>query len=268
MTIASDAILAAVRELLEGDIGSTRTVTAGALSAIASEDRSTLAQALDTWKSPRFAVDVAASSDHPDTLSENASHSLRRVDITITTWHRLRHYARKQAAREARVADAIEDGSTIRQVMCFPGNLSYTSAGVGTGIIHGSVSHLSSTTPRLFAEQKAAETVHRFRAIVLTPSNTQTVAAPRTLTFAAFTANVALGFTVADFDNLSVGVFVGGGNAPGVKQAIGTAATSDVGKEGWYTTNVAMTELIWLHTPSVMANTSGTATVTLVQEAA
>lgn len=266
MSIDADAILTAVRELLEGDIGEIRTVTAGRLNAMASEDRSTLAQALDTWKGARFAVDVAAVNDHRDTISENASHGLRRIAITITTWHRLNHYARKQSTRDLRIADAIEDGVTIREAMCFPGNLTRTSAAVGTGIIRGSVAHVSSTSPRLLGEQKVAETVHRFNAILLVPANTQWRAAQRTLTFGAWSDTAALGFTVTTFANLSVGVFVGAGNAVGVKQPIGTAATSVDGREGWYTTDVGMTSLIWLWTPGVNANSTGTATVTLVGE--
>ena len=88
----------------------------------------------------------------------------------------------------------------------------------------------------------------------------------RTLTFPAFTANTSIGTNVVDFSKLVVATFPTAGNAVGVKQAIGTPPTSDTGKEGWYTTNVAQDEIIWLHTPSVNANSSGTATATGVQE--
>jgi hypothetical protein len=91
----------------------------------------------------------------------------------------------------------------------------------------------------------------------------------RTLTFPAFSPNAAMDVEVVTFSKLQAGVFPSAGNAPAVKQAIGTPPTSDAGKEGWYTINslgIQPTNIIWLHTPSVNANSSGTATITNVEE--
>lgn len=169
MAIAALAIMTAVRELLEGDIGSIRVVDAGDLHATASGDRRVLAQALDTWKGARFAVDIGPITEHRSTLSENAEHGIRNVEITITTWHRLKHPGHKAVTRDASVAAAVALGSTVRRAMCFPGNLTTTNAGLPTGILRGGITHISTSAPRLFAEEKAAEITHRFRCIVLEP---------------------------------------------------------------------------------------------------
>jgi hypothetical protein len=234
---------------------------------MASEDRQALTQSLDTWRGARFAVDVAGSGDHQSTSDENHPVGLRRVDITITTWHRLRHYAAKSSKRVLRQAAAVEQAAVIRDAMCYPGNLTATASGAVTGIIRGSVRHAGTTAPRLLAEEKVAEQTLRFTAIAMIPALNGYRHGPVTLTFAPFQSSVALGFTVSDFDRFFVGSFPSA-SAIGVKQPIGTAPTSDPDARGWYTLNAGLDTLIWLHTPSVSSNSTGTATAVDVREEA
>jgi hypothetical protein len=86
----------------------------------------------------------------------------------------------------------------------------------------------------------------------------------RDLTFPAFSPNTTLGTEVVDFSKVTAGIFTAT-NQPALKQAIGTPPSVTDG----YTidaTGVNPTTLIWLDTPQVNANASGTAQITSVQE--
>ena len=89
---------------------------------------------------------------------------------------------------------------------------------------------------------------------------------PRTLNFAAFTANSAETVPLTDQSKLAAGAFSNGN--PAVVQPAGTADTTDVGKEGWVAPLAAAgvsVGLRMLHSPTVAAN-SGGLTLTLVEE--
>lgn len=89
---------------------------------------------------------------------------------------------------------------------------------------------------------------------------------PRTLNYAAFTANSTETFPLTDESKLVAGAFSNGNTA--VIQPFGTADTSDVGKEGWAAPTSASgvaVQMRMLHIPSVSAN-SGGLTLTLVEE--
>jgi hypothetical protein len=86
----------------------------------------------------------------------------------------------------------------------------------------------------------------------------------RDLTFPAFDPDTSLDVQVVDFAKLTAGVFTAT-NQPSIKQAIGTPPSVTDG----YTIdalNPATTKLIWLDTPQVNANASGTAQILAVQE--
>lgn len=86
----------------------------------------------------------------------------------------------------------------------------------------------------------------------------------RTLTFAAFSNNTPMGVAVSNFANLQAGIFTSTGQ-PAIKQPIGTPPSVPNG----YTIDalaVNPTSVIWLDTPAVGANSSGTAQITNVEE--
>lgn len=88
---------------------------------------------------------------------------------------------------------------------------------------------------------------------------------PRTINYAAFTANSSESFPLTSEAKLQAGAFSNGNSA--VVQPFGTADTTDVGKEGWCAPTAASgsVSMRMLHSPSVGAN-SGGLTLTLVEE--
>lgn len=86
----------------------------------------------------------------------------------------------------------------------------------------------------------------------------------RTLTFGPFSSTTTINTTVVDFSKLTAGTFTSTAGAA-LKQPIGTPPSVTNG----YTidaTGIDPTTLIWLDTPAVNSNSSGTATITNVQE--
>ena len=86
----------------------------------------------------------------------------------------------------------------------------------------------------------------------------------RSLTFPAFANQTPMGVEVVDFAKLTAGVFTSTAN-PALKQPIGTPPSVQDG----YTIDslgINPTALIWLDTPAVASNSSGTAQITNVEE--
>jgi hypothetical protein len=81
------------------------------------------------------------------------------------------------------------------------------------------------------------------------------------LLFAPFSNTVAIPFNLATFDSLSAVRFPSAGDAVAVKKPIGTPPTFDPANKGWFTTDAGLNNIIWLHTPSVEANSSGKASI-------
>jgi hypothetical protein len=263
-TIDAAGLIARVREVLSEAAGSLRTIAGDTYGGEYYDGLDDDEASQRAMVRPRFDVVISSVEPHPMAPPRNDSIGLYRVSVAVMV---IRHisldHQLTDATRDAARAAAVADADVVSQALEWPGNVHFSSA--STRIVGRKLDYLGSDVERFqLADDQPGiiETRHRFTCTVQV---TQSTAGPVTLTFAPFQSSVALGFTVSDFDQFFVGSFPSA-EALGVKQPIGTAPTSDADKRGWYTLNVGLDTLIWLHAPSVAANSTGTATAVDVRE--
>jgi uncharacterized membrane protein (UPF0136 family) len=131
MTIAATAIHTAIAEVIDGTIGTTRTVAA---SAVEPGHMPWVGQVLSK---PRFEVTLDSMGRHESTpCSAISTYRIDKLQVTVFLHHKLsaRHDVSK---RDAAKAEALSLADTITQALGYPNNLSYTSASTSTGIISG-----------------------------------------------------------------------------------------------------------------------------------
>jgi hypothetical protein len=140
VTIYAARIRTAVRELLEGTIGTTRAVTSGVFRYGVFDGQPLQAQqaktAITTY-THRFDVLIKSLSRHAATpSSNNASHRIARCAVEIPIWSHLKSTAQESERAEQR--EKIEnDCDLAMQALCYRNNLAATSAAAATGIISG-----------------------------------------------------------------------------------------------------------------------------------
>ena len=131
MAIAATAILKSIKELLDGDIGTIRTVATDAASP------GHIPWAGQVLSEPRFDVQIIARRHHPGTpISVLASRRVDILDIQIDCRHQLRANILEDKREETR-ALVEGDMDEFVQALSFPGNLSATASGTSTGIMDG-----------------------------------------------------------------------------------------------------------------------------------
>lgn len=131
----------ALIELLEGDIGTGFTVTAGSFVFGVFEGQPDAAKrALATDRATadhRFDVEFSEVEDHPATpLSAKSSTRLVRVRTSIPIWTKTATTV-EESARKALLASIESDCSTVIRALTYPGNLDATAASVSTNIVGG-----------------------------------------------------------------------------------------------------------------------------------
>lgn len=137
MTISMTNIVTAVEELIEGTIGSVRTISAGDFQADTYyQGQDDDAKAVATLVKKSFDVVPNGQERTDATLSERHSLVIIRVFIRLLVAYRTN--AQVVAAQRKAVRNlAHEDAESIRQALSYPGNLTQTSGAAATNLISG-----------------------------------------------------------------------------------------------------------------------------------
>ena len=141
MAINAANIRTSIIELLEGDIGSIRTLTAAEFKFGVFEGQSVTAQqakTLDTSTGVHwFDVQLGSLTRHPAS-THSALHSRRiaRLDVTIPVWTRLSSTV-QETQRKSDLANIESDLDDAVQALHYPDNLQQTAAAGATNIISG-----------------------------------------------------------------------------------------------------------------------------------
>lgn len=155
----AEAITAAIREVIRGELGSVRTVPVGEwiegvpaqLGMHGGLDGDT-ARRLRAEGRRLFDVEVAPARRTGAVGSSAASHSLLAITTRIVLWLPITLVAETVSAdhRYAARADALEQAQVIREAIEWPGNLLATADGTPTGIVSGRLGEAQ--TPRIVRE--------------------------------------------------------------------------------------------------------------------
>ena len=138
-TLATGAILSAIREVIEDGAGSIRTITADIYEAGGFDGRESLGVSVEALSAPRAQVRIASVEPHPASPPITGSFVLRLLTIEV------------KLARPAGTADilspaafqalqelAAADHDVLAQALTWPGNLTTGgSPAVATGLVSG-----------------------------------------------------------------------------------------------------------------------------------
>lgn len=137
MALNLTPIRTAVEELLEGTIGTTRTVTADKFRKGGHEGRSTLARQALALVKPRYTTLFRRLEQHESTqLSAKGSSRLVDLSVLVRFQYKLGSEVR-EGARTTVLDTVMNDGDVAWQALAFPGNLTETNASVATAIVSG-----------------------------------------------------------------------------------------------------------------------------------
>jgi len=140
MAFESETIRTAIEELIEGTIGTTRTVNANVFKSGAmagKSDGANQALAADIAYEYRFDVETFGLSAHPATpLSNKGSRRIALLPVSILIKRRLPDRAQDAQRKSIRgdMESALED---VIQALALPHNLDENNAGTNTDIIGG-----------------------------------------------------------------------------------------------------------------------------------
>jgi hypothetical protein len=136
--IASTAIIQSIEQLLDGEIGTTRTVgTAVAGMGHIPWHGQVLTQ-------PRFDVQIVGTRKHGSTpISAISDRRIDILNVQIDVRHQLNASILEDERRAVR-ASVLLDIDRFKQALHYPGNLDTTSAGTSTNIISGLLMNLDS----------------------------------------------------------------------------------------------------------------------------
>jgi hypothetical protein len=138
MAISATAILKTIRELLDGDIGSIRTIGTAAMSPGHTPWHG------QVLSQPRFDIQVINRRRHPGSpISALANRRVSIMDLQIDVRHQLSANIREDA-RETTRALVETDIDAMVQALHYPGNLTQTASGTTTGIMDGLLLNLES----------------------------------------------------------------------------------------------------------------------------
>lgn len=168
-TIAANAIITAVRDVLDSAAGSLRTITAAtfdgsAFAGLSDEEKSRLGTVR-----PNFDVRIAGIAPHGSAPPRNNSLGLYAVRVEVVVYRHVGPVHKVTAStRDTAYAAAIEDGDAIAQALEWPGNLTQTSAAVATGLVGAKLMYDGSEVSRVDLRDDSPgliETIHRFHGI-------------------------------------------------------------------------------------------------------
>lgn len=165
-TVASAAIIAAIRAVLEDGAGSVRTIAAGtyAPASVALSDGAAAARALSL---PRAEVVLSPAGRAEGSPPRMGSFQLLELDVEIrvTRSWRAEHNVNDDT-RDTLKAAAAADEDVIAQALEWPGNLT-TGGGNPTGLVSGCLTHESSRVlePEFDGTAGRLTSVHTFKGI-------------------------------------------------------------------------------------------------------
>lgn len=137
MALNLTPIRTAIEELLEGTIGTTRTITADKFRKGAHSGRDVGAQKALALVKPRYETSFKAFTAHDSTpISAKASLRLAELEVEI----RFRYHFSSEVRENARTTlldTVMNDGDVAWQALGYPENLADTNASVATNIVSG-----------------------------------------------------------------------------------------------------------------------------------
>jgi len=164
-----DAILTAVREVLEDATGTLRTIGAavyqGNLNASLSDEEMTL-RALNK---PLVESRIGAISRNDASPNIFGSLSLLDIEVVVRVVRHLdQAHELDDDIRDDVKALSAADGDVIMQALTFPGNLTQTSGSAATGLVSGMLSYEGSDPPDTQQEATGSiiTTEHNFSGVV------------------------------------------------------------------------------------------------------
>ncbi|MEM1417540.1 MAG: hypothetical protein AAGH15_21770 [Myxococcota bacterium] len=166
-TLAADAILTAIKDVVEECHGTSRTITAATYRSGAYASLSALRASLKALTKPRAESRITRTSRSPASPPEPGSLALVDLDIEVRLVRSVTARTELDAAcrRELR-ALAATDGDVLRQALGFPGNLTTTAGSVATTLVSGLLNYDGSDVGDLEVEagqNGRLVTIHRFR---------------------------------------------------------------------------------------------------------
>ena len=141
MAYSATAIRTTCIELLEGTIGTTRTVTAAKFKHGAfrgQPDQALIAKTIQTTTGRHwFDVVIGKLMNHPSTsVSATGNRRIGIIDVRFDLWTHLSTTA-QESQRKTDLAAIESDADMAIQAMHFPDNVKQTSAAVVTNIVSG-----------------------------------------------------------------------------------------------------------------------------------
>ena len=136
MTLAATPILTAVKEVLLGTLGTTRTITAGAFQYGKHGGLNDEELARKAFVKPIVDVQFLAAERSPTTTGIYSSFGIYELALQVSVAYYLSAEP-LDSSRETARALALDDGDKIIQALTYPGNVRQTSAAVSTGLVSG-----------------------------------------------------------------------------------------------------------------------------------
>lgn len=137
MALNLTPITTAIEELLEGTIGTTRTVTAGTFVKGAHGGRTAGAQRTLATVNTQYEVRFPSGRQHEASpISHNANMRLEEIDLEILFRYDFNAEV-LEGERSTTINSVHNDRDEAWQALSRPGNLTETNASVATGIVSG-----------------------------------------------------------------------------------------------------------------------------------
>ena len=145
MPLAADAILDAVRDVIEEGHGVARTISAESYCGGVYATLEVLPSATAALTAPRVEARITRTERDPASPPEPGAFALIQVDLEV---HLVRAASLTtelidDCRRELRALSSA-DGDVLRQALSFPGNLATTARGVDTTLVSGWLDYLGS----------------------------------------------------------------------------------------------------------------------------
>lgn len=172
--IDTDAILTAIRDVIEDGAGNNRTISTarfdgGFYSTLARDEQSR--RSLVTTRAEARIESVRLSEHSPQ---QPCNVYIYDLDVSVSVVRHMNNAHRLvDATRDDVKSLAVQDGDVLRQALCYPLNLTADNDGDNTGIISGRLRYISSTPGDVELEDGEAGrivTEHRFNCEALVKS--------------------------------------------------------------------------------------------------
>jgi hypothetical protein len=172
MTAApGEAILDAIREVVEEAAGNLRTITAGTYAGELYDDLDDGTKSKRALTAPRVEATITRAMPHSATYPVTGSKRLEAIEVELMV---VRHIGPKEmtsdAARSLAKGLAYADAGVLKEALSYPGNLTQTSGAVATGLVSGMLFWVRSELVRiqLGGDDRPGliETIHEFRGTV------------------------------------------------------------------------------------------------------